>query len=249
MSSYSTIPPHLSAQWPWWLVTATVHRPSPWHSLSTTWHTREGLRKHSFHISSKMAKITIFLAVTLEPMTDGFSPGDCRQSGSWSPGWCGSPSAAQSAMDSEMGFYPRANKQTLRNKQKEKESDKYFLICVLCLTYTILKCCISSVNQSCILQLANGLCSWKNWHISFVDKVDGYGFWRKVEQNRFQSVARTLEGKWLGVNVKALVWACKPKFNIMNPHQGTILSLCSISYLVYSLKFNIPILSQNNLTQ
>ena len=146
-------------------------------------------------------------------------------------------------------FNPRANKQTLRNKQKEKESDKYFLICVLCLTYTILKCCISSVNQSCILQLANGLCSWKNWHISFVDKVDGYGFWRKVEQNRFQSVARTLEGKWLGVNVKALVWACKPKFNIMNPHQGTIVSLCSISYLVYSLKFNIPILSQNNLTQ
>ena len=72
MSPYSTIPPHLSAQWPWWLVTATVHRPSPWHSLSTTWHTREGLRKHSFNIRSKMAKITIFLAVTLTPYDGRF---------------------------------------------------------------------------------------------------------------------------------------------------------------------------------
>ena len=45
----------------------------------------------------------------------------------------------------------------------------------------------------------------KNRHISFVDKVDGYGFWRKLELNRFQSEARTLEGKWFGVNVKALV--------------------------------------------
>ena len=50
-----------------------------------------------------------------------------------------------------------------------------------------------------------GFAAEKIWYISFVDKVDGYGFWRKVEQNRFQSVARTLEGTWLGVNVEALV--------------------------------------------